>query len=69
MIILFSTHYTYASDPPEPPSSGHGQSGDLPPGGGAPLGGGTLLLLVFSSLYGVKRIYDLKKKISNEKIY
>ena len=35
----------FAQDPPDPPDTGHGQSGDQDPGGQAPIGGGLILLL------------------------
>lgn len=66
VILLFSTYNVFASDPPEPPGGGHGQGGDLPPGGSAPVGSGTFLLLAFSTLYAVKKVYNLKNKIPNE---
>jgi len=51
----------FAQDPPDPPGSGHGQSGDQNPGGQAPLGGGLLLLLSLGTAYGGKKVYELKK--------
>lgn len=50
-----------AQDPPEPPGE-HGSNQDLPPGGTAPVGAGTLLLIGLGAAYGGKRLYDLRKK-------
>lgn len=51
------------ADPPPPPSGGHGQAGNQG-GGAAPLGGGIALLLTMGAGYGVKRIYDARKKMA-----
>lgn len=50
----------FAQGPPEPP--GHGETTDQEPGGAAPVGAGTLLLIGLSAIYGGKRLYDLKRK-------
>lgn len=48
--------------PPDPPG-GHGSGNDQSPGGGgAPIGGGTFILITFAGAYVVKRIYDKKKR-------
>ena len=52
----------FAQDPPDPPDTGHGNSGDQPPGGGAPIGSGLLLLLGMGTAYGIKKVYKLKNK-------
>ena len=46
--------------PPPPPAEGHGQTGNLPAGGGAPLGSGLAMLLVLGVAYAGKRAYDNK---------
>lgn len=56
---LFSTQ-VIAGDPPPPPDPGSG--GDIP-GGGAPIGGGLLILLSLSAGYGLKKLYDARRKI------
>jgi len=49
--------------PPPPPGEGHGQTTNLPPqGGNAPVGGGLLILLGLSALYGTRRVYFDKKQ-------
>jgi len=51
-----------AQDPPDPPDTGHGQSGDQDPGGNAPIGSGLLILLGMSAAYGGRKVYKLKKE-------
>jgi hypothetical protein len=48
-------------DPPPPPGE-HGQNGNQPPGGGAPIAGGMGILLALGAAYGGKKVYDLTKK-------
>ncbi len=45
---------------PDPPS-GHGTTGDAAPGGGAPIGSGTLIIISMSIAYGAIKIYGHKK--------
>lgn len=69
IILVFVTLFIctvnlYASDnPPDPPREGHGENTDLPPGGGAPLGGGTILLITLASTYGVYK-YKKSRKLT-----
>lgn len=51
------------ADPPSP-GGGHGQTGNQPGGGAAPLGGGIAVLLTLGAAYGAKRVYDAKKRIA-----
>jgi len=46
--------------PPPPPSGGHGQAGDLPAGGNAPIGGGLAILLGLGAAYAGKKAWDHK---------
>ena len=52
------------STPPDPPQDGHGQNNDLPPGGGAPIGDGSIYL---GLLAGVYLIYRWRKKLKINK--
>jgi hypothetical protein len=52
-------------DPPPPPGE-HGQNGNQPPGGGAPITGGIGILLALGAAYGGKKIYNLKKLTGRE---
>lgn len=51
--------------PPPPPAGGHGQSGDLPAGGNAPIGGGLVILLLMGAAYAGKKIYNLQTEEAN----
>jgi len=49
------------ADPPGMPGN-HGSNGDqAPPGGGAPIGSGIVIMIAIASAYGGKRVYDLKE--------
>ncbi len=61
LFIFFLTAGIMAQDPPPPPDSGHGQTRDQNPGGQAPLGGGLILLLGLGTVYGGKKVYELRK--------
>lgn len=65
VIILIATPVfisnSFADAPPDPGSGGPG-GGDLPVGGGAPLGSGLVILLVLGATYGSKKTYDAIKK-------
>jgi hypothetical protein len=43
-------------DPPPPPGE-HGQTGNQPPGGGAPIAGGIGILLALGAAYGGKKVW------------
>jgi len=47
--------------PPDPPDE-HGSNEDQAPGGTAPIGTGTILLLGLGAFYGGKKVYNLRKK-------
>lgn len=58
-LLMFAVTMVLASDPPDP----GGDPGTAPPlGGGAPIGGGTLLLLGLGAAYGTKKVYNLFKE-------
>jgi hypothetical protein len=47
-------------DPP-PPIGEHGQTGNQPPGGGAPICSGMVILLALGAAYGGKKLYVFKQ--------
>lgn len=51
----------FADDPPPPPPQGHGQNGNQPPGGGAPIGEGLAILLTMGVAYGYKKFKQSKQ--------
>jgi len=56
---------TYGQDPPNPgstPPQGEGNYVGGPPGGGAPIGSGLLILMALGAAYGGKKVYDFNKK-------
>ena len=55
------TTTTNADNPPPPP--GHGETGNVP-GGGGPIGSGLLILLGLGAAYGGKKIYKMRKKLN-----
>jgi len=50
---------TFADDPPPPPT--HGEVGDIPAGGGAPVGEGALILAALGAAYGGYKWYQYRK--------
>ncbi|RLD90170.1 MAG: hypothetical protein DRJ09_05025 [Bacteroidetes bacterium] len=63
LIILFMLLFTFpftiiASDPPDP----GGSPGTAPPlGGGAPVGSGMLILLGLGTIYGGRKLFQVKE--------
>jgi hypothetical protein len=65
-LVLQLTPVSASNIPPNPPSSGHGSSGDQPPGGGAPLGDGVLILLLAAASYAGIKYHSHKSGIRLE---
>jgi len=59
--IAISVQFTSFAQSSPPPPPGHGQSGNQPAGGGAPIGHGAGLLLLMASGYGLLKIYNTKR--------
>lgn len=60
-LVFLAWNGLYADEPPNP--GGGPGSGDLPVGGGSPIGEGLLLTLIFSVFYSIKRsLKTLRKK-------
>lgn len=60
VIVLFFSIGLMGQGPPNPPGD-HGSSTDESAGGGAPIGGGTLVLLGLGALYAGKKVYEMTK--------
>jgi len=64
LILILSPIFinsVYADEPPPPPP--HGTGGDWQPGGSAPIGNGTLLLVLMGTAYGIRRLYTNRRKL------
>lgn len=64
IISLFSFPLFAGTNPPDPP--GHGQTGDQPAGGSAPIGGGLFILLGLGAAYAGKKLYNHEKSLPEE---
>jgi hypothetical protein len=62
LVMPFFSNQAMAGDPPPPPDPG--SEGDTDPsGGGASIGGGLLVLLSLSAGYGLKKLYNARRKL------
>lgn len=61
-IFACADTYAQSGDPPPPPGE-HGSPQNLLPGGGAPLGSGTLLLITLGIGYGLIKKTDSRQVI------
>lgn len=65
LMLLSFTGLVFAADLPskgkKPPTEIYGAPGPLPPGPGAPVGSGLLVLLGLASVYGYKKYKDNKQ--------
>ena len=62
LTVAFYSNAVFASDPPDPPVGDHGGNDDLPPGGDAPIGGGTFILMGLAAAYAGKKLFDKNNK-------
>jgi hypothetical protein len=61
LVILVPVILT-AQPMPNDPGIGGG-AGQYPVGGGAPIGGGLLIMLSLAIGYGTRKIYEIRKKV------
>lgn len=61
LAILLGTSIPQVWSQPPPPAN-HSETNNQVPGGGAPIGNGTLLLLGMAALYGGRKIYKIQKE-------
>jgi hypothetical protein len=66
--IITISNAVKAQEPPHPPSSGHGQSGNQnPTNGGAPVGEGTVILSLLAGIYILKgKVLNRENKSDSE---
>ncbi|MCK9447606.1 MAG: hypothetical protein M0Q41_01385 [Bacteroidales bacterium] len=57
--VLYNPDVVAQGPPPPPPN--HGQSGNQPAGGGAPIGSGLGILMILGAAYGGAKIYQAVK--------
>ncbi|MBK7173177.1 MAG: hypothetical protein IPH84_08075 [Bacteroidales bacterium] len=57
MILILVVPPTMAQEPPHPPTTGHGVTGNQSPGGTAPVGGGISILLALGAMYAGKKVF------------
>lgn len=63
LIVFFITCIErLIAQPPPPPGDGHGASNNQVPGGGSPIGNGTLLLLGMAAVYAGRKVYVLRSE-------
>lgn len=60
LVMATPSGFSQNGDPPEPPGS-HGQSGNQPVGGGAPIGSGLLVLAMMGAGYATVKWYNRTK--------
>jgi hypothetical protein len=63
LVILVPVILTAQPFPPDPATGLGGGEGQYPVGGGAPIGGGLIILLSLAIGYGTKKIYDIRRKV------
>jgi len=64
-ILVFLLIINCVTAQPGPPPQ-HGNSGDQPVGGSAPIGSGLIILLILGAGYGSKKVYDQLNSSRNE---
>jgi hypothetical protein len=62
--LIFTAISPVCSQPPPP--ADHSQTGDQVPGGGAPIGNGTFILLFLSALYSGRKVYRMQSTNKTE---
>ena len=61
ILFLIIPTFISAQGIPDPPDS-HGETGDRPPGGNAPIASGITILLTLGAAYGGRKTYQLIKQ-------
>jgi hypothetical protein len=69
-VLVFALNSVSLSQPPPPPSKGHGTADNSLPGAeaGAPIGEGMFLLIGLAGLYGGRKVYDLRKSLKTKEL-
>jgi hypothetical protein len=62
IVVLITLGTTLmAQNPPHPNGGNDPTSGGNTPVGGAPIGGGLVMMMIMGAAYGAKKIYHLRK--------
>ena len=61
LVILAFPLLTLAQNPPHPNGGNDPTTGGNTPVGGAPIGGGLVMMMIMGAAYGSKKVYDLRK--------
>jgi len=64
IVLLLITNSPVWSQPPPP--ANHSETGNAPPGGGAPIGSGTQMLVILAALYGSRKVYLMSNSKEKE---
>ena len=61
-ILIFAFSALSAQTPPPPNGNGSNpiDNGNTPVGGGAPIGGGLIIMMALGMGYGTKKVYDFR---------
>ena len=65
ILFLFITSLSPVWSQPPPPAN-HSETGNAPPGGGAPIGSGTQMLVILAALYGSRKVYLMSNSKEKE---
>jgi len=60
LVFVFVVSVSSSFAQPDPPNGGGPTGGEV--GGNAPIGGGTVMLLILGAAYGAKKVYNLVDK-------
>lgn len=61
ILSLFFINPALGDEPPPPPP--HGTGDDWQPGGPAPIGNGTIYLVIMGAAYGLRQIYTRRRRL------
>lgn len=64
VLVLGMMTNTLMADPPDP--DGPGSGGGVLPGGGAPIGGGSIIFIALATAYGIKKTHQLSMPKDSE---
>jgi hypothetical protein len=63
LALLLIMPFSNAQEPPHPPTTGHGISGNQSPGGTAPVDGGLGILIALGFAFGTRKFIKEKRSL------